>query len=913
MKLFQIVLLFSLAVFSNEAFAENKLKNFFKKLEDGVKKELRQRIQPRSDANPQQTEPGIDISHLKREMPGNCSVYEGGKTLDSDPCSRTYFCESGRCYHAYQWPSGARTIVELNRSGNPVRINGSRLILKRNDAYMCVDSTLTGRTFCFQAKPKRTVQNQLQPTKPEPNTNGQKTAEPVKPVKPKTKPKIFSQVLPRYGPLPNAGMYYYSGRHVCHGTLRYLHARVEITNRKGVGVLFSYREIDDDGVASGFHEKAFKGWSIWADGRKPVINFNLRNDPKKAVARGGFKDRGRILAADWLELDAEGRYACEEFQLTKVAHPSGIYGEAEALLKLENPTEADAKKLVELEAIRPPQRWLGKNPRYVSERNLWYGDGYERFWTRYLNHGSLRLQAGFSRSLDDPELVHKLIARLGKLPVKWSGNAQSVFVSQYQLVERYSDLQFEAGLPVTAFKDAREPDACLRMSQDFSGEDELELGQRFGNPTRHWSKRSQREFRGMIQFCQHKHPRLRASLNKTRKLFDDHADKITQRRDNTQWLVSQASKVTDRPVTAEMFLQEGGFALSDSELAKRQIDRNLYERVYLARTASVRSDMRREVDSMIEKHFSSKTYETLWPSKARDECRGPLLNLNGGSMPKGVKGIFWGCLKSADAYAAKTSKEEAGIQAERILALKPDYRNLKETNWFSMDSTRFERLPKSELEAVKTEFRVQVESHFQEALAHAGLEIRTLYGKVEPFTPEEDRLLNMCWADKNLPEMLKFICEEEEKVFAPYREEVRCERALVRFDASDGMLAEYLVIDGQKNKAITFRDFACKAARNRPDLFAQLVGGGVKFWEARRIEVKDKKDKIVYVLELEERSLRDDRGFIRHMWDIASGENDQRIDTMWYGRKVTTTTFAGAEYKSASRSLGCLYRLTSCE
>ena len=910
MKLFQIVLLFSLAVFSNEAFADNKLKNFFKKLEDGVKKELRQRIQPRGDVEPVQPEPSVDLSELKRDMPGNCSVYEGSNTLDSDPCSRTYFCEAARCYHAYQWPSGARTIVELNRNGNPVRINGSRLVLKRNDAYMCVDSTSTGRTFCFQAKPKRTVQNQVHPTKPEPNTNGQQT---VKPIKPKTQPKIFSKVLPRFGALPSEGMHYYSGRHVCHGTLRYLHARVEITNRKGVGILFSYREIDDDGVASGFHEKAFKGWSIWADGRKPVINFNLRNDPKKAVARGGFKDRGRIFEADWLELDAEGRYKCEAFELAKVAHPSGIYGEAEALFRLVNPKEADAKKLVALEAVRPPQRWLGKNPRYVSERNLWYGDAYEQFWTRYLNHGSSRLTAGFSRSLDEPELVHKLIDRLGELPLKWSDNASSAYLTQYQLVERYSDLQFEAGLPVAAFKDARESDACLRMAEDFGGDDELELGRRYGNPTRHWSGRSQREFRGMIQFCQHKHPRLRVSLNKTRKLFDGHADKIAKRRENTQWLVAEASKVTGQPMTSKMFLQEGGFELSDEQLKDRQIDWKLYERVYLARTASVRSDMRREVENNIRKHFSSKTYETLWPSKARDECRGSLLNVNGGSLPKGLKGIFWGCLKVADAYAAKTSLEEADIQSERILALKPDYKNLKGTNWFSMDTTRFERLPKSELEAVQAEFRKRVESHFQEALAHAGLEIRTRYGEVEPFTPEEDRLLNMCWADKNLPEMLKLICKEEEKVFAPYREEVRCERALVRFDASDGMLAEYLVIDGQKNKAITFREFACKAARNRPDLFTQLVGGGVKFWEARRIEVKDKNKKTVYVLELEERSLRDDRGFIRHMWDIASGENDQRIDSMWYGRKVTSTSFAGAEYKSASRSLGCLYLLTACE
>ena len=634
MKLLQIVLLFSLAVFSNEAFAENKLKNFFKRLEDGVKKELRQRIQPRNDTNPQQSELGVDISHLKREMPGNCSVYEGSNTLDSDPCSRIYFCESGRCYHAYQWPSGARTIVELNRNGNPVRINGSRLVLKRNDAYMCVDSTSTGRTFCFQAKPKRTAQIPAQPTTPEPETNSQQTQ---KQQQPKTKPRILSRILPRFGPLPNEGMHYYSGRHVCHDGLRYLHARVEITNRKGVGVLFSYREIDDDGVASGFHEKAFKGWSIWADGRKPVINFNLRNDPKKAVARGGFKDRGRIFEADWLELDAEGRYKCEEFQLTKVAHPSGIYGEVEALLKLENPKEADAKKLAELEAVRPPQRWLGKNPRYVSERNLWYGDAYEQFWTRYLNHGNSRLQAGLSRSLGDPELVHKLIARLGELPLKWSGNAKSAFVAQYQLVERYSDLQFEQGLSVASFRDIREADACLRMSEDFGSDNELELGQRFGNPTRHWNERSQREFRGMIQFCQHKHPRLRASLNKTRKLFDTHADKIAKRRENTQWLVSEASKVTGRPVTADMFLQEGGFALSDSELAKRQIDRKLYERVYLARTASVRSDMRREVENNIRKHFSSKTYETLWPSKARDECRGPLLNVNGGSVPKGAR------------------------------------------------------------------------------------------------------------------------------------------------------------------------------------------------------------------------------------------------------------------------------------
>ena len=101
-KLGQILLCLSLTILSGDAYAENKLKKFFKSLEDGVKNELRQRIQPRADVKPLQSEPDIDISELKREMPGNCSVYEGSNTLDSDPCSRTYFCESGRCYHAYQ-------------------------------------------------------------------------------------------------------------------------------------------------------------------------------------------------------------------------------------------------------------------------------------------------------------------------------------------------------------------------------------------------------------------------------------------------------------------------------------------------------------------------------------------------------------------------------------------------------------------------------------------------------------------------------------------------------------------------------------------------------------------------------------------------------------------------------------------
>jgi len=274
-----IVLIFASLLCSN-AIAESKVKRFLKSLENGIKKELRQRIEPRQNnrARKQGTpESGINYS-LQRTISGQCSVFGGGEKLDDDPCNREYFCEANRCYHAYVWPSGAKTIVELGKNGVPRNINGSRLKVLRNDNHTCVESNKTKRTFCFLELKKRVV-------KQEPPQKKVEIQKP-KPAQPDRTVKVEA--------LPSEGVYYYSGGQRCGAELRFLQARVKITKWGDVNVLFAYRKIEEDGTPKGFLDSDFIEWETWSDGRKRPIKFALRDDPRKVLAQGGFSEGGRI-------------------------------------------------------------------------------------------------------------------------------------------------------------------------------------------------------------------------------------------------------------------------------------------------------------------------------------------------------------------------------------------------------------------------------------------------------------------------------------------------------------------------------------------------------------------------------------------------------------------------------------------
>jgi len=93
---------------------------------------------------------------IEMTQPGNCFVYDSSdRLIDREPCTRIQRAEpDGRLVSLHDWPSGARTVIELE--GGIRRINGGEAYAwywpepkPQGAGETCTQNTSSGNSFCF--------------------------------------------------------------------------------------------------------------------------------------------------------------------------------------------------------------------------------------------------------------------------------------------------------------------------------------------------------------------------------------------------------------------------------------------------------------------------------------------------------------------------------------------------------------------------------------------------------------------------------------------------------------------------------------------------------------------------------------------------------------------------------------------
>lgn len=714
----------------------------------------------------------------------------------------------------------------------------------------------------------------------------------------------------RIGSPPSPGVHYYSGLHRCGDELRLLHARVDIGRGGRFATLFTFREIDSDSKPKILNESGFteiKAHGRFSDG---FMKFRLRNNYKAVVVQAAFGGTGKTLFGRWLEAE-DGRAKCDDINLMRKPSPKVHYGQIDTIFNLQKPNITDAMRLIELEKQRPPVHWLSRNPMARDAKRYKYNQHYQEFWQRFLHHLQTKYGEILNPASQSIKESHAAINRFGELALDWSNLQKQAYVAQYRAVTTLADQQFLAGQTVARFEHSSRATACDRLRFDHGLTGLKQLSHRFGYPVEYWRLRDEIKFIELIRHCTKQYPDYAQDYSAIRDQLIHSRSKINRAKSNAHWLIREAKRARALEPGLDTLVKTQGFSLTPQKLNQRDIDPSLYTRLFQNQLGKAKLAAHRKARQEIATVFENHSMETLWPIKAHEECVRLVPKAPTGNDPYAELRLL--CSSEADRYANRESNKEASRQAKTINAQSQDFAGLQAANWFTFDEDMLQRIPATYHKRVKGQLNRSISAHYTRAVARAVKEVEQAYAAALPFHPLEQRALDLCRYQNKLTKGFGNACKRGAKAFRPKKEKARCQRSLNTFNASSSTLDQLILVSGQYKRPIKLRDMVCRGATNRPDLTARFVSNGLAFWAYDRIEIYDQREKTLLLsLELEQRDVRDDRGFVRYLVDIATGANEARLNSMWHTRKIRVRHNGLRKHDYVDSLLGCVFGFINC-
>lgn len=383
-------------------------------------------------------------------------------------------------------------------------------------------------------------------------------------------------------------------------------------------------------------------------------------------------------------------------------------------------------------------------------------------------------------------------------------------------------------------------------------------------------------------------------------------------KENTRWLAAIADEMSSKQPTLQNLIATNGFSILKPDLYQRQISEELYRRVFESRVSTVRYLSVQDAEKTIVAHFDGQTLDTLWPTVAYRDCERDLVGI-----PKEKAGIHADvrkfCLIEADLYIKRTSFGEAKHQADKVKSLTVDYAGLRDANWYAFNNEMLPRIPKQYHKQVERQFYDLIKVRYQKSVSKATDEMQTAYAIAVPFQDSEKKAVEYCQYQTQLPRSYQNACSQAKRAFSKKKEKARCVRTLRGFGSYTSMLDELIYASGTQYKPIKIRKMLCDGATNRPDLKTKFVSNGFAFWKYDKIEVLNASDTLILSLEIEERAVADNRGFLKYLTDIATGENERRLNSIWHGSKTREYHSPMTHLGNPSIALGCIYGFLDCK
>lgn len=921
--------------------AENgvqKLGNFLDKLGKGIQRGVKDTVRgverdlERIDDSLSRSN-NSSVARNQQKITGNCLTYSRrGLKTDDEFCTRIKKCRRrNKCSYEYIWPSGSKTVVELNRRGKARRMNGNRAKVGKFKGRECLQNSRSKNIFCFiEDEPVDIVQTQEpvimedhntqdigesnNPTDVQEFQNSKPATSSVIADNPKTSINQTPQVRNTVGEIPTSGVYYYSGILQCNKNKERLIARVEVKRQYRIQLGVAMRSIDNSGKPRRYGNRAFKMYEGVAEKGKGLMRFSTRARNSGIFADAAFSKNGDQFFGEWLDRNQRKQRACGSFSLSKIGTPVQSYKKITKLLTKKNPTSDEAIQLGQFERNRAPIKWALKDG--LSNDLRTYDRQYKGFWQRFYDSEVKQISKMPFKTAFERKEVRVRIAIITQIAKQGSGNFTNALEAEYRLISALADNQYTAGMAVERYRYSDIKQACIRASVIGNRKRNGDLGYMFAHPLEYWSERDRDAFISIAGQCAQRYPRRRKFFDKAYAYLQTRPNVISPAKNNAIWLKEQSDRVLAIPVGIRSLAESDDYSILKGERKRRGIEDAQYERLFLNRISTARKKAIKAAKIEIDTFFANATVHTLNLADADTACEKKLL---GGFDKRAVRGrkdnVLQALNKHCNARAKKYGKRmalfEADRQAEIVLALPATYQSLKSNNWFRHNlSDRNSTLGRNAQPAINR-YDARIGEHYKRALRHAQVFLNNTFVKAIPFESSEKAAIGECALSNSPPYDLVRYCKSLMVKFARRKVVARCSKATKLFDAPDEVLDTDIIISKKAQKIFSIRRMVCASSKNRPEIKSKYVAGSIL--SSPQIQLLDKQSKILLEVTIGKRKLVDNRNILEYLTDIASGANEERaVDNTFEVKSIDSIDKTRVINTPPAEILGCVLGFSSC-
>lgn len=581
---------------------------------------------------------GREILAEKPAIAGQCRVIgSGGRIVDDLPCRRTWECQgANKCAAIFSWPSGARTVVSY-RGKTPYQINGKVLRQRTVAGTQCFENRSTRNTFCFLANEAVSTDDRVGVRNTD-TAQAKSRSDPYQLVPQETVPRAENEALNGTGgerstvrsllsdlmfPKPDqgageprsrsggviaadmpAGHYDFVGSQQCGPQTKTIMLSLSVEPSGIVRANIADKEVPPDGRLRLRYLNDYNHVIGLVARKGRVLTFVSPDQRRTAYLRGSFVDQGTSFQGEWLHHPSTRHQDCGAFRLDRTRSAEEIYADLSARLSNPAPNLSDARAVVELEAKRPPQRFLlanrSSNRLQTSGQHGDYKETYSAFWQRLREREANRI-ASFADVADEQRGAQgQAIADLLLLDAQHSGSIDKAAAFGASLITLVKDGHYLAGEHVEPLAFSSMEEACYHLAAFSSQQGTAALVVQFGLPLEYWDEPQQRNFQDRIRACAEQMPAKGRAFQNVAANLAAELNEISMRRANHLWLQDQAAAMLALDPGYAALEKTNSYSIAANVLRTRGINQSLYARFFEPKVAARRNEAERQAQIEID-------------------------------------------------------------------------------------------------------------------------------------------------------------------------------------------------------------------------------------------------------------------------------------------------------------------------